>query len=59
MKRVGLAGNVVHMAEKRNELRGLTGKPEAVCGEVSTILLGIKRLVQIYFLRSKTEYCAV
>jgi len=51
MKRVGWEGNVVHMLEKRKELRVLMGKPEVVCKEVSTILLGIKRLVQIYFLR--------
>lgn len=31
MKRVGCAGNVVHTVEKRNELRVLMGKPEAVC----------------------------
>jgi hypothetical protein len=51
MKRVGWAGTVVDMLKKRNELRVLMGKPEVVCKVVSTILLGIKRLVQIYFLR--------
>jgi hypothetical protein len=51
MKRVGWAGNVVHMVEKRNELRVLVEKAEVVCREVSTVLLGIMRLVQIYFLR--------
>jgi hypothetical protein len=50
VKRVGRAGNVVHMVEKRNELGVLMEKPEVVCREVSTILLGIQRLVQIYFL---------
>jgi hypothetical protein len=43
MKRVGWARNVVHMVEKRNELRVLRKKPKVVCREVSTVLLGIKR----------------
>jgi len=50
VKGVGRAGNVVHMVEKRNELRVLMGKPEIVYREVSTVLLGIQRSVQIYLI---------
>jgi hypothetical protein len=48
-----------YVTEKGNEYRVLMGKPEVSSRQVSTIILDIKLLEQIYFLRYKREYHTV